>query len=713
PAYEGRRIGRYPDGTRIERLLPLPGRTPPPLPTPARPGYPLYIPGEMKQKSPTLPWPLDSPMPADYDYRPVPTGLERSAFNGQPVPGEIFTRNPTAKQQGEQWTRCPDFALNDEREVHRDVVVARQEIVYNHHGWRDPGGHLFYLADEGDPEGRPGPKEPLFFRAQHGQILNLTLRNDLPAVIEKTPFDVRFPPCDELPWEGECALHVHMVKFDPVCADGASVGWNYMSGPVLGKKMVYRWWADEEFGTIFFHDHLFANLRQKHGLFGALIVEPIGAHAFDNFSGRRIVSGLQARVRVPGRASGDADCPEGRPDTRWFREFCIAIGDFIPMFDRAGRPLNPPDHPGGHGDQGVMALNYRNEPIRERGGDPAFWFSSRHHGDPATTRFAAFAGDPIWFRAVQGSHEEQHSLQVHDMRWRRFRANEGSVVRAQQTFGIAEAFTFIVQDRPGPGDYLYKLSAADDLWLGCWGLIRSFPTSGSGEASRATEVGRPLRLGEENRSTTDTGSTTEEGKSRDVELAQDRAGAVAGPDPAPETPIPTGAAVRHFHVVAEPRRLVYRETDLVDPFGLIYRLTAVTGLDGRTTTVPAPSRPEPLVLRCREGEWVKVTVENRLPERLRPEPFAPTVPLEGRDPGTARPDRPVSSRVSLHADLLQYDVRRDDGANVGLNPEQTIPPGGSLTYTWHATPPAGSNAGEPLGPLLLQDMADFRNHRHH
>jgi hypothetical protein len=124
-----------------------------------------------------------------------------------------------------------------------------------------------------------------------------------------------------------------------------------------------------------------------------------------------------------------------------------------------------------------MALNYRNEPIRERGGDPAFWFSSRHHGDPATTRFAAFAGDPIWFRAVQGSHEEQHSLQVHDMRWRRFRANEGSVVRAQQTFGIAEAFTFIVQDRYGPGDYLYKLSAADDLWLGCWGLIRSFRPS--------------------------------------------------------------------------------------------------------------------------------------------------------------------------------------------------------------------------------------------
>jgi hypothetical protein len=67
-----------------------------------------------------------------------------------------------------------------------------------------------------------------------------------------------------------------MVKFDPICADGAATGWNYISGARHGRRMVYRWWADQEFGTIFFHDHLFANHRQKHGLFGALLVEPAG-----------------------------------------------------------------------------------------------------------------------------------------------------------------------------------------------------------------------------------------------------------------------------------------------------------------------------------------------------------------------------------------------------------------------------------------------------
>src|SRR5215213_1677102 len=55
--YTGRQIGRYPDGTQIEKLLPLPGRKAPPLPTPDRPGYPLYIPGEVLQKSPIPPWP--------------------------------------------------------------------------------------------------------------------------------------------------------------------------------------------------------------------------------------------------------------------------------------------------------------------------------------------------------------------------------------------------------------------------------------------------------------------------------------------------------------------------------------------------------------------------------------------------------------------------------------------------------------------------------
>ena len=719
PAYHGRRIGRYPDGLPIEKLLPLPDRPAPPRPTAQRPGYPLFIPGTMEKKSPRPPWPdreyeqgeerwcklrslLAAEMPADFDYRPTPTDLERNAFNAQPVPGELFTRNPFAKQQAEQWDKHPEFRQNGEKEVCHDVVVDKMRIDYNDHGWHDRDGHLYYLAAEGQPKTRRGPKTPLFFRARHGQIVNLTLANKLPYKIEQTEFDPEFPPCPpKLDWEAECALHVHMVKFDPISADGASVGWNYMSGPRHGKKMAYRWWADQEFGTIFFHDHLFANYRQKHGLFGALLVEPIGARFYDNVTNRPIVSGPQAIVV--------------RPDGYKFREFCIGIGDFIPMWDRRNTPLNRPAHPGGHGDQGVMGLNYRNAPIRERlRNDPAFWFSSRVHGDPDTTIFGTYPNEPIWFRVLQGSHEEQHSFQVHGMRWRRFRGNRDSSIRNQQTFGISEAFTFINEEPYGPGDYLYKLSGADDLWLGCWGIIRAFPLEVTLQDSGGLLALADVPGGDEGE------------QERDDEA-----------DPTPQ-PSATGGVPprRRFHVVAEHRRLVYRErrprevdasgrelgqSALIDPFGLIFRVTKEWrpgDSDWRDIASPALHEiVEPLILRCREGEQVEVTLENRLASIARPEPFAPEVPLEKRD-------RPVSEHVSIHADLLRYDVTRHDGANVGRNPRQTVEPSqdgrhDTRTYVWHAVRPPNSdptepsNGGEPLGPVLLQDMADFRNHRHH
>ena len=152
----------------------------------------------------------------------------------------------------------------------------------------------------------------------------------------------------------------------------------------------------------------------------------------------------------------------------------------------------------------VMAVNYRCEPIIERGGDPAFWFLSRphqyevsdpvdmeprrrddvDHGDPSTDVFHAYAGDPVRLRLFQGSHEEQHSLQVHGMRWRQYALDASAAYerpdpkqpvspwRNQQTIGISEAFTFVLDQRYSRGDHLWKFSAADDLWLGCWGLIR-------------------------------------------------------------------------------------------------------------------------------------------------------------------------------------------------------------------------------------------------
>jgi hypothetical protein len=43
-----------------------------------------------------------------------------------------------------------------------------------------------------------------------------------------------------------------------------------------------------------------------------------------------------------------------------------------------------------------------------------------------------------------------------------------------------------------------------------------------------------------------------------------------------------------------------------------------------------------------------------------------------------------SRRVGLHAQLVDYDVTRSDGANVGFNPDQTPGPLGLRAYLWYA-----------------------------
>lgn len=100
------------------------------------------------------------------------------------------------------------------------------------------------------------------------------------------------------------------------------------------------WWnaffADEELRTVFFHDHLFANAHQFHGVFGALVIEEAGASFHDIRSGEELRSGTKAVIR--------------RRDGTSFREFALFVHDFANLFDKDGNPLNPPAVPGGHDD---------------------------------------------------------------------------------------------------------------------------------------------------------------------------------------------------------------------------------------------------------------------------------------------------------------------------------------------------------------------------
>ncbi|MEW2357564.1 multicopper oxidase domain-containing protein [Spirillospora sp. NPDC029432] len=637
--------GAYPDGTPIAPLRPLPGQAAPPAPTAERPGFPAFLDGTFPQKSPRPP--RTPGMPEGMGREP--SALERAAFVADPRPGEAFTKV------------TPD----GDAPVRRYHLVVLQGTLhyYESHGHGDDGGHgdtwhdhrgVFYvLKEEIDAAGgvanfqrelEEGTRkiEPIAIRARKGEILELTLTNELPpGCHEETPFDA------VLPFQPECGLHVHLVKFDPLVADGASVGWNYLSGtttPDAGEEdnarynsWVYRWYCDEEFGVVFFHDHLLANERQRHGLFGSMIAEPEGAVWVDPHDhGREVRNAAQAVVRLP--------------DGSAFREQVVPVADFVPLFEHGagetGDPINPPAFPGSLDDQGTMAVGYRCAPLHERPGDPSDWFSSAAHGDPGTPLLRGYPGERLRVRLYQGSHEEQHGFTMHGMRWRAWRDDPASPLRTQQTIGISEAFSLHIDEPHGPGDYLWAFSAIDDTWLGSWGLFRLH------EEEQADLPPLPGAFGEP----------------------------AGGPPPFDPR------AARRYHVRAVAREIHYSDRRS-DPFGLAYVLDGTDDPDG------------PLVIRCRAGEWVEVTLSNEVDVPPEPTPYDPPLPALD-DPA----DREVSPRVSLHpVGPLRYDVRTSDGANVGRNANGTVKPGDAATYRWYADTP---------GVVVLEDRADLRTHRH-
>ncbi|MDD7926126.1 multicopper oxidase domain-containing protein [Actinomycetospora chibensis] len=826
-----------PDGSPCPRLVALEGNEPE---QGDRVGFPWFVDAGVPQKAP--PPPAAAPdqvggrrrLLALRDASPE----EEAAFapGADQRPGAPFV---ALDAKAHDWAHAAGVPAAG-RVISYDVAVREERLDYNRIGWHDHHGHFYELGGVSTVVGgvrtshplptRSGPREPFFVRANHGDVVELRLHNEL-GTIGADHFDVTQLPV-------ECGLHVHLVKFDVLAADGSSTGWNYLSGascreavpgvgdvPLPANVSLHRWVVDEEFGPCFFHDHLLANYRQKRGLFAALIAEPPGAewtlgpalveelppvqgaHAEQDAQEddeRRAEGPLRPGLR--GAAEEDADevpAPSTEEDTApvtaWigasaiveplddsdigpFREACLGVGDFVPLYDRAERPLNPPGELSGDDDPGTMAVNYRSAPLTARGPDPAQWFATDERRrerkeepepgdeeelgqtswlrDPETPIVPTYPGERLRIRLIQGSHEEQHSFVAHGLRWRREWQRDAhhpdgtaSTLVNQQTLGISEAFTLDINgDGTSPydiGDHLWRFSAMDDLWLGCWGLVRVLVPGSETPQLPGTEVPSPSAWRPE-----------------------------------------CGERYRWYTVRARRIEHEYDGRRLTDPYGLVYEALADgeiargTERDEATATVspfaeselrtkesrpgklmmepwvdgvwrvgPEPGAapgPEPLVLRCRPGQWVRVCLVNEvsLPRdgleardgwtgrhedpllpRFGPEPHPPALPLD-------EDRRTVSPRVSLHPALLQYDVITDDGAYVGTNRDSTVrplpledehghgPDDGAVAehdghghdrqnwrcYWWYADPELGKDIGQVC---YLHDMADIRNHRHH
>lgn len=628
--------GVLPDGTAIPCLMPLKDRKRPPKKEDTHPGYPNFINGVFGEP------PLQPPLGVlnqDGTNKIEPTELEKANFVENFEPGALYS--DTCPCHTDKKEPC-----EPEKVKVFEIALVQAKVTYNQYGWHDPQGRFFVLKEELERHGgleeyirkveaQEIQAEPLVIRANAGDCIEVQLTNLLPEYLEESPFQMR----TKTDFAG---YHIHLVKFDTIVSDGAANGWNNIAGARQYETLIERFFANTELKTVFFHDHLFANSHQQHGVFGALLIEEAGATFHDTCTGEEIVAGTKAVIK--------------RKDGSSFREFALFVHDFALLFDKDGNPLNPPEVPGSHDDPGVMGVNYRCEPMRERlckHEDPAYIFSSYVHGDPATPILETYPGDEMVIRLLDGAHEEQHAFNLTGMSWKKEIDDFASPDKAAQTLGISEAFNIHVTKKYYPGDYLYYFGGIDDAWLGLWGIIRAY--------EKPQKHLKPLC----------------KGISQIIPL-----------------PLCYGhdATVRKYEIAAIQTDIKYNCHGDHDPNGLVF-----VPMEDVYAVMAGKKNPKPLILRANAGDWIEVTLHNLIDKKI-PYFDYPSVPLDYR--------HKPSKRVSLNPQFLSYDPICDSGINVGYNNrEQTVGPGESKKYLWYAD--------KEYGSCLLQSFGDLRNHRYH
>lgn len=618
--------GEYPDKTPIQSLQPLRDRPRPPRKDELHPGFPNFIDGEYGTRPHQPPLGV---LTADGDVKTQPTPIEEANFVRCHNAGELYSKP----------CPCPDAHV---RVI--EVAVVQAKLCYNDYGWHDPQGRFFVLKADIEREGSLEAyvakvergeiqPEPLVIRATVGDCLEIRTTNLLPEYIEANAFQPKT-------LTDIVGFHIHLVKFDTIVSDGSANGYCNIAGARRFETLIERFYVNEELHTVFFHDHLFPNSHQQHGLFGALVVEPRGACFHHPRTGELLNSGTQAVIRTP--------------DGKAYREFCLFVHDFAPLYDSSDKPLNPPMHPGMDNDPGVMGVNYRCEPMRERlkrHNDPAHIFSSKIYSDPATPLLETYPGEPMVIRLIDGAHEEQHAFNLTGLSWRKEITDPRSPVIQEQTIGISEAFNLRIENDYGAGDHLYYFGGIDDVWLGLWGIVRAHASL---QSNLPTLDGKP-------------------------------------PKSCRALTPPPNAKVRRFKIAAVQTDIRYNDYGDHDPEGLLF-----VPLDKADDVISGRVKPTPLILRANHGDWIEITLHNKL-----------TKPVEYHDYPSVAVDmaHTPSDRVSLHPQFLRYDTA-SSGLNVGYNgQEQTASPGESVKYLWYAD--------KEYGTCLLTSFGDLRNHRYH
>ncbi|MFZ6743695.1 hypothetical protein ACO0LC_10750 [Undibacterium sp. JH2W] len=464
----------------------------------------------MRSHNSPVPW--LARLPGNQNIRPVATNLPN-------LPADCSARGPCVREFKVSATTI------------QQLLGPNQQLLYNNRratglnstlALSDPNAIVYVQDQDLNPNGslKAGRNiEPLALRAAAGDIIKLQLTNrvNANAAVFTTSesaarphlgFTAAYANINLLP-SSQVGLHPQLLAMDVSNADGMNVGGNPVQtvaacnpAPCSGTppSITYTWYAGTlqndngvtqatpiEFGALNLMpaDPL---MQAYHGLFGGMIIEPLGAKWQDD---------------VDTHVSSTVSPASGKP----FRDFAVFMQTDIAM-QYQGKSLYSAKSP-------LMAVNYRTEPFFYRYGtdvkinanlasmDTTSEVSNTLvNGEPKTPTFRANAGTPVRFRLFgpTGLADNQNVFELTGHQWQfepytddsgRIGHNPASPSTGTQSgYGTTSHFDVVIDKAGGafavPGDYLYRSWPNSQYAAGSWGVFRVSPATGSAAPAAPT-----------------------------------------------------------------------------------------------------------------------------------------------------------------------------------------------------------------------------------
>ena len=385
--------------------------------------------------------------------RETPTG-----HVGNPNEGFVL-KSGTAEESVQLGATCPsDTPVREYNVVAINVVITLNRFLDH-----DPHGRMFVLEEESARVRREEAQNRTARGSSAESAVSLGLQGDAiqPLTIRVNQGEcLRVNLTNNLVDRESASLHIHGSGLYVADTGEPSLATNPDAMVAPNETVRYEWWVEEELeGTHYLRSHGNTRKQTSHGLFGAIIVHPVGATFTHPVTGEDHNVGWKADVHLPSGSS--------------YRHFSLLFQDEDQIIGTQVMPYRDRV-------RGVVGLNYTAEPLEKRlkeNIDTSKVFRSDVHGNPATPVMESFLGDPLKIHFILPSSEQNQVFTLEGHQWPLEPGMPGSDLLSSVQVGALEAITIVPEYGAGgragfPGDYLYGNHREPYRGAGLWGIFR-------------------------------------------------------------------------------------------------------------------------------------------------------------------------------------------------------------------------------------------------